>query len=210
MQLITKYFPDLSKKQNEQFASLGDLYAYWNSKINIISRRDIGQLYMHHILHSLSIAKVLTFKPGTHVLDAGTGGGFPGIPLSILLPEVNFLLADSIAKKIKVVHDVIKKTGLANCITQCTRVEKIDHQFDFVVSRAVTDLLQLIHWIRNKVLNRNFNSLHNGLLYLKGGNVEAELKDIEYNYKIFNISSFYSEDFFETKKIVYVDLTFSK
>jgi 16S rRNA (guanine527-N7)-methyltransferase len=207
MQLINKYFPDLTKKQEEQFAGLGDLYNYWNSKINVISRRDISQLYIHHILHSLSIARVLPFKPDTFILDAGTGGGFPGIPLSILFPRVRFLLADSIVKKIKVVNDIIKETGLTNCVTQCSRVENINLKFDFIVCRAVTVLPQLIHWIGNKVLKRSFNSLHNGILYLKGDNPEKELKGTKYNYKVFNINSFFSEDFFKTKKVVYIDLT---
>jgi 16S rRNA (guanine527-N7)-methyltransferase len=210
MQLIRKYFPDISKKQQEQLAHLGDLYSYWNSKINVISRRDIGQLYMHHILHSLSIARVLTFKPGTYIMDAGTGGGFPGIPLSILFPHVHFLLADSVAKKIKVVNDVIKETGLTNCETQCSRVEIIDLKFDFVLSRAVTILPQLILWIRKKILNRSFNSLNNGMLALKGGNPEEELKNLEYPYKVFNIDSFFSEDYFRTKKIIHIDLTAGK
>lgn len=209
MQLIRKYFPDLSKKQQEQFAGLGELYSYWNSKINVISRRDIGQLYMHHILHSLSIARVLPFRPGTFILDAGTGGGFPGIPLSILFPHAHFLLADSIAKKIKVVDAVIKETGLTNCETRYSRVENIDLKFDFVLSRAVTVMPQLILWIRKKILNRSINSLNNGMLSLKGGNPEEELKDIEYDYKVFNIDSFFSEDYFRTKKIIHVDLTAS-
>jgi 16S rRNA (guanine527-N7)-methyltransferase len=207
MQLINKYFPDLSKKQEDQFAGLGSLYNYWNSKINVISRRDIGQLYLHHILHSLSIARVLTFKPDTFILDAGTGGGFPGIPLSILFPQARFLLTDSIAKKIKVVNDVIKETGLTNCMTQCSRVENIDLKFDFIVCRAVSVLPQLIIWIGKKILNRSFNYLNNGILCLKGGNPEEELKGTKYNYKIYNINSFFSEDFFKTKKVVYLDLT---
>ncbi len=209
MQLIRKYFPDISKKQQEQFASLGNLYNYWNSKINVISRRDISKLYMHHILHSLSIAKVLTFKPGTFILDAGTGGGFPGIPLSILFPHAHFLLADSIAKKIKVVNAVIKETGLPNCETKCSRVEMIDSKFDFVLSRAVTGLPQLILWIRKKILNRSLNILNNGILSLKGGNPEEELKNLEYDYQFFNIDSFFSEDYFRTKKIIHIDLTAS-
>ncbi|MBN2215179.1 MAG: 16S rRNA (guanine(527)-N(7))-methyltransferase RsmG [Bacteroidales bacterium] len=207
MQLITKYFPRLSKKQQEQFAGLGELYNYWNSKINVISRKDIDQLYMHHILHSLSIAKVLDFKPGTHIMDAGTGGGFPGIPLAILFPETHFLLADSIAKKIKVADNIIRETGLANCMTRCTRVEAIGLEFDFIVSRAVTGIPQLICWIRDMILKESFNSMHNGILCLKGGSIEEELKDIEYNHEIFNISSFFSEDYFETKKVVYIDLS---
>ena len=210
MQLIKKYFHNLSKKQEEQFASMAGIYNYWNSKINVISRRDIDQLYLHHILHSLSIAKIISFKPGTTVLDAGTGGGFPGIPLSVMFPETHFLLVDSTAKKMNVVSDIIKETGLTNCMTQWSRVEKVNMKFDFVVSRAVTVIPRLIEWIGNKILNRSFNSLHNGMFYLKGGHFEEELKCIEYKYNIFYINRFFSEDFFKTKKIVYIDLTSDK
>lgn len=207
MQLINKYFHNLSKKQEEQFASMAGVYHYWNSRINVISRRDIDQLYLHHILHSLSIAKVISFKPGTTVLDAGTGGGFPGIPLSVMFPETHFLLVDSTAKKMKVVSDVIKETGLTNCMAQWSRIEKVNMKFDFVVSRAVTDIPRLIDWISDKILDRHFNSLHNGMFYLKGGHFEKELEGIDYKFKIFNINRFFSEDFYKTKKIVYIDLT---
>ncbi len=207
MQLIKKYFPDISKKQVDQLASLDGLYHFWNSKINVVSRRDMDHLYLHHILHSLSIAKVISFQPGSAVLDAGTGGGFPGIPLSILFPETHFLLADSVAKKMKVVDSVIKEIGLTNCMTQCCRVENIQLKFDFVVSRAVTLLPKLIHWISGKIRYKSFNSLQNGLLYLKGGHFEEELKGIPYKYEIFKINHFFSEDFFETKKIVYINMT---
>ncbi len=207
MQLIKKYFINLSKKQEEQYSSMAGVYHYWNSRINVNSRRDIDKLNLHHILHSLSIAKVINFNPGTTVIDAGTGGGFPGIPLSVMFPETQFLLVDSTAKKMKVVSDIIKETGLTNCVTQWSRVEKVNKKFDFVVSRAVTDIPRLTDWISNKILNRNFNSLHNGMFYLKGGHFEEELEGIDYKYKIFNINRFFSEDFFKTKKIVYIDLT---
>ncbi len=209
MQLIRKYFQSLSTKQEEQLASLAGIYNYWNSRINVVSRRDIDQLYLHHILHSLAIAKLISFKSGTQILDAGTGGGFPGIPLAILFPEARFLLVDSTAKKIKVVSDAIKEVGLTNCVAHWSRVEDLDAKFDFVVSRAVTKIPQLIEWIGDKILSQSFNSFQNGMFYLKGGHFEGELKGIEYQYEISNINQFFSEDFFKTKKIIYINLTSS-
>lgn len=204
MELIFKYFPQLSPLQIQQFEKCMPLYAHWNEQINVISRKDIEQLYERHILHSLAIAKVIQFKNGTKILDVGTGGGFPGIPLAILFPQVDFLLVDSIGKKIKVVTEVAAALGLKNLRAMHTRAEQINEKFDFVVSRAVTTLPDFMKWVNDKYLVKSFNDMPNGLLYLKGGNLDEEIASVVSKTKIFDISTFFDEEFFQTKKIVYV------
>ncbi len=203
MDLVIKYFSNLSKKQIEQFKSLEALYTHWNSKINLISRKDISELYLKHILHSLSIAKVIDFSKNTKILDVGTGGGFPGIPLAILYPDVDFLLVDSIGKKIKVVRCICAEIGLSNVKTLHERAENINETFDFVVSRAVTkmaDFQELVGGKFNKVHN---NSINNGIIYLKGGDLSEELQAISHVQYL--ISDFFEESFFKTKKIIYIE-----
>ena len=196
VQIILKYFPNLSEKQKEEFAKLGELYADWNSKINVISRKDIDNFYERHVLHSLGIAKMISFKPKTKILDVGTGGGFPGIPLAILFPECEFHLVDSVGKKIKVVNAVAESLGLKNVKAEQVRAEELKEKFHFVVSRAVTDLPEFQKWVKNKFLPENFNELPNGTLYLRG---EGDLGN-----KTFDLRNYFSEDFFETKKIVFI------
>jgi 16S rRNA (guanine527-N7)-methyltransferase len=204
MQIIQEYFPNLSEKQKEQFAQLLPLYLDWNSKINVISRKDMEQFYEHHVLHSLGIAKVIQFKPGTKVLDVGTGGGFPGIPLAILFPETDFFLVDSIGKKIKVVNAVAEAIGLKNVRAQQIRAEEIKEQFDFVVSRAVTELPAFHGWVKHKFRKQNFNELPNGILYLKGGDLTEELSPFKGKVKTFELKNYFKEEFFDTKKVVYL------
>ena len=202
MQILLKYFPDLSEKKIKQFSELQELYEYWNTQINVISRRNISELYTNHVLHSLAIAKVIQFKTGTKVLDIGTGGGFPGIPLAILFPETEFLLVDSIGKKIKVVNEVSSVIGLSNIRTMYDRAENINETFDFVVSRAVTNMTDFRKWVKGKFNKIHSNTLNNGILYLKGGDLTEELKGI--SYQRYNIADFFEEEFFETKKVVYI------
>ena len=201
--LITKYFPTLSERQQEQFAALYDLYAEWNAKINVVSRKDFDQLYLRHILHSLAIAKVCHFEDGAKVLDVGCGGGFPSVPLAILFPNVEFVSADSIGKKITVVKGVCEGAGITNIDARNTRVEQINEQFDYVVSRAVTEMATFVGWIWNKIRRGQKGSLPNGILYLKGGDLEAELAATKLKWQQTNISDFFEEEFFETKKVVY-------
>lgn len=203
MDIIHKYFPSLSAEQERQFGMLQELYTLWNSQINVISRKDIEQLYERHVLHSLAIAKVISFKPGTHILDVGTGGGFPGIPLAIMFPECSFMLVDSIGKKIKVVEEVSTALGLKNVTAKKERVENIPQKFHFIVSRAVTTFPEFYKWIRNSFSEEQFNPLLNGVLYLKGGDLTTELGGFEAS-KTLNISDFYDEEFFETKSVVYL------
>ena len=203
MDLILKYFPDLTEKQIDQFNKVGDLYKEWNERINVVSRKDIEEIYTNHILHSLAIAKVMKFEDGSDVLDVGTGGGLPGIPLAILFPNVNFHLVDSIGKKIKVVQGVADGLGLTNVKAEQKRAEEIHTHYDFVVSRAVTAMPRFAEWIRGKFKKDSLNPLPNGLLYLKGGDLTEELKDFP-NAELHNISDFFEEDFFETKKVVYL------
>lgn len=203
MHIITKYFPDLSNIQLEQFLKLNILYSSWNKKINVVSRSSIKELYLHHVLHSLSIAKVINFVKDTDILDIGTGGGFPGIPLAILFPKVNFTLNDSIGKKIKVVNNIIKDLQLNNVQTIHSRAENIDKKFDFIISRAVTNMKVFNEYARNKFNTTNNNLLENGILYLKGGDLTKEMEGID--YMEFNISEFFSEEFFVTKKIIYIN-----
>ncbi|NOZ45571.1 MAG: 16S rRNA (guanine(527)-N(7))-methyltransferase RsmG [Chlorobi bacterium] len=204
MEIILKYFPNLSSTQIEQFSQLQNHYTFWNSQINVISRKDIGQLYLRHVLHSLSILKIFSFVPNTQILDVGTGGGFPGIPLAILYPEVNFLLIDSIGKKIKVVENISSELKLSNIQTKHQRVENIKQQFDFVVSRAVTAFPKFAKIVFKNISSSQKNKFKNGIIYLKGGDFNDEIKPYRNSMKIFNISDFFEEDFFETKKIIYL------
>lgn len=200
--LLLKYFPDLTEKQIEQFGKLEDLYHEWNEKINVISRKDMESLYEKHILHSLGIAKVMEFAPGTKVLDIGTGGGFPGIPLAILFPETEFTLIDSIGKKITVVQTVAEGVGLQNVNAVHGRAEKLKEKFHFVVSRAVTQMPEFLKWLKGKFEKEQFNPKHNGILYLKGGDLAEELAGIK--CEIFNLKNYFDEEFFDTKRVVYV------
>lgn len=204
MQIIQKHFSNLSELQKEQFAQLLPLYQDWNSKINVISRKDMEQFYEHHVLHSLGIAKVIQFKPGTKVLDVGTGGGFPGIPLAILFPETDFFLADSIGKKIKVVKAVAEAIGLKNLRAEQIRAEEIKEQFDFVVSRAVAELSMFHTWVRNKFRKENFNDMPNGILCLKGGDLTEELAPFKGKATAIDLKNYFREDYFDTKKVVYL------
>ena len=202
--IISQYFPDLSSKQKEQFARLEDLYKLWNAQINVISRKDIDKLYLHHILHSLAIAKVISFLPDEKILDVGTGGGFPGIPLAILFPDTHFHLVDSIGKKIKVVNEVANGVGLTNLKATHARAEQIDDQFNFIISRAVTQLKDFYPWIRRKFIAKSLNTLPNGVLYLKGGDLSDEISESGLKkVKKYPISDYFSEDFFDTKYVIY-------
>lgn len=205
-ELITKYFPSLTDVQKKQFAMLDALYRDWNSKINVISRKDIDNLYEHHVLHSLAIAELIRFKPGTSVMDLGTGGGFPGIPLAIMFPEVKFHLVDSIGKKIRVCQEVSQALALQNVTTQWSRAEAISEQFHFVVSRAVMPLPDLVKIIRGKISKEQFNGLPNGLICLKGGELEQEAKPFGKAAQITSLSEYFEEEFFATKKLVYLPL----
>lgn len=203
MDRILNYFLHLSSTQKEQFSELGPLYAEWNERINVISRKDIEALYLRHVLHSLGIAKVQVFLPGSRVLDIGTGGGFPGIPLAIMFPETKFVLVDSIGKKIKVVGEIARELRLENVEAVHGRAEKQQGQFDFIVSRAVTNMSDFVKWTRNKFLKENRHPLPNGILYLKGGDLSEELKPFR-KARIYSLSDYFEEDFFETKKVVYL------
>lgn len=203
---LLKYFPDLTIRQQQQFQQLQKLYGYWNEQINVVSRKDIDFLYERHVLHSLGIAKVLNFLPGENVLDVGTGGGFPGIPLAILFPETNFYLVDSIGKKIKVVKEVSQAIGLVNVTASHSRAEEIQEKFDFVVSRAVTQLKDFYLWVKNKFNKQSKNKLKNGILYLKGGDLTQEIAESGLKVQQFLLSDFFEEDFFETKKVIYVPM----
>jgi 16S rRNA (guanine527-N7)-methyltransferase len=205
LEIILKYFPDLSEKQKNQFKQLQSLYEEWNGQINLISRKDINELYTRHILHSLGIAKVIQFKPKTSIMDVGTGGGFPGIPLAILFPESNFYLVDTIGKKIKVVNAIADFLKLDNVEGVQKRAENVKFEFDFIVSRAVTYLPKFNEWIKGKFSNNSFNELPNGLLYLKGGDLKDELDAAGKKYQSFDLNNFFLEDFFETKKVIYLE-----
>lgn len=207
MELILKYFPDLTEDQINKFSQLEALYQDWNLKINVVSRKDIDELYLRHVLHALGIAKVISFKDGSNILDVGTGGGFPGIPLAIMFPECSFHLVDSIAKKLKVVNEVVEGLGLINVRTTHSRVEAIDEQFDFIVSRAVAIMPTFVHWVKGKIAKEQKHDLKNGILYLKGGDLSEELKDYR-TTTIYNLSEYYTEDFFETKKVVHLPLKY--
>jgi 16S rRNA (guanine527-N7)-methyltransferase len=203
-EIIAKYFPQLTLQQKEQFGQLMEVYTFWNNQINVVSRKDIDLLYERHVLHSLGIAKVTQFAKGTKILDVGTGGGFPGIPLAILFPECDFLLVDSIGKKIKVVTEVASAIGLKNVRATHERAEKINEQFHFVVSRAVTEYPEFYSWIKNKFSKQQFNHFENGILYLKGGDLSEELKSFKKKCLLFELKNYFEEEFFETKKVVYM------
>lgn len=207
MELILKYFPNLSADQIAKFSKLEALYEDWNLKINVVSRKDIDELYLRHVLHALAIAKVITFKPGTKILDVGTGGGFPGIPLAILFPECHFHLVDSIAKKLKVVDEVVAGLGLTNVKTTHSRVEEVNDTYEFIVSRAVAAMPTFVHWVKGKIAKTQNHDLKNGILYLKGGDLAEELQDYQ-TATIYNIPDFYTEAFFETKKVVHLPLKY--
>jgi len=206
MELIRKYFPDVDELQMKRFMALEDLYRVWNEKINVISRKDIDALNEHHVLHSLAIAKVIHFKPGTQVMDVGTGGGFPGIPLAILFPDVQFFLVDSIGKKIKVVNDIVQALGLKNVRAEQLRVETVKERYDFIVSRAVTAFPAFMDLVRQKIKRNGFNALSNGVLYLKGGDFEDEIQAYRERVELYDIPAFFDEPFFETKKIIYMKI----
>lgn len=203
-QIIEKYFIDLSEIQKNQFKRLKEIYTDWNDKINVISRKDMDNFYERHVLHSLAIAKVITFKAETRILDIGTGGGFPGIPLAILFPSCQFVLVDSIGKKIKVVNEVIAALNLKNTTAFHARAEEINGNFDFIVSRAVTQMSKFLGWTKGKISKKNNNNFSNGIFYLKGGDLEEEMSIVKNQYALYPISEFFDEEFYETKKVVYV------
>ena len=205
MHQILKYFPDLTSEQQSRLIRLGELYHYWNTRINVISRKDIKNLYLHHILHSLSIVRLIQFKAGTRIADVGTGGGLPGIPLSIIFTDSEFYFIDSVSKKIKVVNSIIDALDLKNARAICARAENVTVQYDFITGRAVTNLTEFVTVLASKLSPHSFNSLNNGIIYLKGGDVEEELRSLPYRSKVFKISDYFSEPFFETKKIIYVN-----
>lgn len=205
-QIIAHYFPDLTERQRKQLDQLYALYEEWNEKINVISRKDIENLYVNHVLHSLGIAKVISFRPGTDILDVGTGGGFPGIPLAILFPDVNFHLVDSIGKKITVVKEVSGAIGLKNVKAEQIRAEQLKGEYDFVVSRAVTRLKEFYGWIHKRIKKKSQHELANGILYLKGGDLEEELAEIKKPYQLYNLSDYFTDEFFLTKKVVHVPI----
>ncbi len=204
MELIIKYFPGLPTDQIDKFVQLEKLYQDWNNRINVISRKDMEHFYEHHVLHSLGIAKVMKFLPGAKVMDVGTGGGFPGIPLAIMFPETEFLLVDSIGKKIKVVHEVAQAAGILNIQAVQCRAEDVKQKFDFVVSRAVTTMPEFLKWVAGCILKDNKHPLENGILYLKGGDLEAELSPLKKKFKVYDLSEYFEEAFFETKKVVHI------
>jgi 16S rRNA (guanine527-N7)-methyltransferase len=203
-EILIKYFPEITAEQQAQFAQLQELYTLWNGQINVISRKDIDLLYERHVLHSLGIAKVMAFLPGESVLDVGTGGGFPGIPLAILFPETNFHLVDSIGKKIKVVTEIAAALGLTNVRATHARAEEIKEQFDFVVSRAVTQLKDFYPWVKGKFSKQSKNKLPNGILYLKGGDLTQEIADAGLAVQQYHLKDYFEEEFFETKQVIYV------
>lgn len=207
MELILKYFPDLSEQQIKQFSELKSLYTDWNSKINVISRKDIDEIYLKHVLHSLGIAKVIRFNEGSKLLDVGTGGGFPGIPLAILFPECEFHLVDSINKKLKVVSAISEALGLTNVKTTHSRVEAINDTYDFIISRAVTYMPEFTKWVKGKTSRKQRNALKNGILYLKGGDLSEELKQYT-TVQLYDLSQYFEESFFETKKVVYLPMKY--
>ena len=209
MEEILKQFPDLSENQTLQFQKLQALYEDWNAKINVISRKDIDELYTRHVLHSLGIAKIIEFRPGSKIMDVGTGGGFPGIPLAILYPEVDFYLIDVIAKKIKVVNEVATGLGLKNVKAEQKRAELVKQEFDFIVSRAVTNMLDFVSWVDGKISKKQNHELANGILYLKGGDLTEELKDFPKATE-YNLSDFFADEFFETKKVVHLSLKYKR
>lgn len=204
MQIINKYFPGLGQLQQDQFAQLEPLYTHWNQMINVISRKDIRNLYVHHVLHSLAIAKFMTFESGTTIIDAGTGGGFPGIPLAIMFPAANFLLVDSVAKKLMVVNSVITSLGLQNCEVRNNRIEDMRDKADFIVSRAVTELSSLVEWVRKNIKSEGNNAMPNGLLVLKGGDLQQEISRYKGMASVFNLNNVFEERYFVGKKLIHL------
>ena len=205
--IIFDAFPDLTEEQKELFKKLEFLYKDWNAKINVVSRKDIEELYLRHVLHSLGISKVIQFLPGTQILDVGTGGGFPGIPLAILFPDVHFTLVDSIGKKIKVVDEVVAGLGLTNVTTIHARVEELDEQYDFIISRAVAAMPTFVSWVKGMIAKKSKHALKNGILYLKGGDLEEELAQYP-KAQVFPLHDYFDDPFFETKKLVYLPLKY--
>ncbi|MCF0071401.1 16S rRNA (guanine(527)-N(7))-methyltransferase RsmG [Dyadobacter sp. CY261] len=206
MELIDKYFPNLTAGQRDKLGQMGELYEYWNARVNVISRQDIDTLYERHILHSLGIAKVQQFRSGTSILDVGTGGGFPGVPLAIMFPEAQFHLVDSIGKKIRVVQEIADALKLDNVRAEQVRAERLDDSYEFVVSRAVTRMAPFVGWVKKNISRNSFHDRRNGILYLKGGDLAEELSEIQEKAQIYALSDFFTEEFFETKKVVYVPL----
>jgi 16S rRNA (guanine527-N7)-methyltransferase len=206
LSIITTYFPNLTTTQLEQFKQLQSLYEHWNAQINVISRKDIESLYEKHVLHSLGIAKVMEFKPNTKIMDVGCGGGFPGIPLAILFPDCKFHLVDSIGKKIKVVNEIASAIGLQNLTAEHKRAEEVKDKFEFIISRAVTEFPAFYKWVQNKISKSQFNNLPNGILYLKGGDLTEELKDFKKRVVLYDLKEYFKEEFFETKKVVYLPM----
>jgi 16S rRNA (guanine527-N7)-methyltransferase len=206
MNIITKYFPKLNIEQIALFQKLQPLYAEWNAQINVISRKDFPEFYEHHVLHSLSIAKLISFTPGTKILDVGTGGGFPGIPLAIYFPQTQFHMVDSIGKKIKVVNSVIESLGLQNATAQQIRAEELTEKYDFVISRAVTRLPEFVPWVRKNIAQKQINAMPNGIIYLKGGDLQEETKPFKTRVFVKNLSDWFDEEYFETKKVVHLPL----
>lgn len=204
MNKVLSYFPDLTSEQVEKFKGLYDSYNHWNKKINVISRKDFQNFYLHHVLHSLAICKIADFNPGTKILDIGTGGGFPGIPLAIVYPECHFVLLDSIRKKLKVIEAIGEEMELTNIETVHERAENYNEKFDFITSRAVTQFPKFINWVKNNISETHENSMQNGIFYLKGGSFEEEIKKYKDKVQIFNIDDFFKEEFFKTKKIIYM------
>jgi 16S rRNA (guanine527-N7)-methyltransferase len=204
MQIIEKYFPDLTSEQIKQYSQLGPLYNYWNERINVISRKDIGNLYEHHVLHSLSFSRILSFLPGTTIIDAGTGGGFPGIPMAILYPEAHFILTDSITKKTRVAETIFREIGLVNCEIRNIRLEEMKDKADFVLCRAVTTIPKLFSWVKKNIMPGGIHGLPNGLLALKGGELDEELEPMGSCAEVFNLGDYFTEEYFQTKKLVYV------
>lgn len=207
MDLILKYFPNLTEDQIAKFTKLEALYQDWNLKINVVSRKDIDELYLRHVLHSLGIAKIIQFKDGSRLMDVGTGGGFPGIPLAIMFPECSFHLVDSIGKKLKVVDEVVEGLGLTNVKTSHSRVEEINDTYDFIVSRAVAAMPTFVHWVKRKIAKQQNHELKNGILYLKGGDLTEELQDYK-TATIYNLTDYFKEDFFDTKKVVHLPMKY--
>ena len=204
VEIVGHYFPELTVLQREQIEKLGPLYKEWNEKINVVSRKDIENLYINHVLHSMGIAKVISFKPDSQVLDIGTGGGFPGIPLAILFPETQFHLVDSIGKKITVVKNVAEGLGLKNVRAEQIRGEQIKEKYDFIISRAVTRMKEFYGWVQNKAKPKSIHTLDNGILYLKGGDLDEELEELKKPYALYPLSDYFKEEFFETKKVVFI------
>lgn len=207
--IVFQYFPNFSQKQREQFNKMEELYQDWNQKINVVSRKDIEELYLRHVLHSLAIARLLSFKPGASILDVGTGGGFPGIPLAIAFPGTQFTLVDAIGKKIKVVQDVCKGLDLQNVRALHSRVEDLDEEFDFIVSRAVAPMPTFVRWVKGRIKKKSVHELKNGILYLKGGDLTEELRDYK-TVQVFPLSDYFEDEFFLTKKLVYLPLKYSR